>query len=264
MSNPTTTPSPRILVTNDDGITAPGLRHLVEVAQRFGTVTVVAPDSPQSGQGHAITLNDPLRLRENDFGPGVTAYECSGTPVDCVKLAKSVLFLDNPPDLCLSGINHGSNAGINILYSGTMSAAMEASLEGVPSIGFSFLDYTWDADFTPALPYVAQIVAGVLERGLQETLLLNVNLPTGQETPIRGIRVCHQAEGRWRERYAEMENPRGQKVYWLTGDFTMQDTSPEADVNALAAGYVSVVPSRHDLTAYRAMRGLQWLEKTSE
>ena len=252
---------PKILVTNDDGITAPGLKHLVEIARQFGTVTVVAPDSPQSGQGHAITLNDPLRLRENDlFGPEVRAYECSGTPVDCVKLAKSTLFRNNPPDLCLSGINHGSNAGINIIYSGTMSAAMEASLEGIPSIGFSFLDFTWEADFTPALPFVKQIVGDVLERGMQDTLLLNVNLPTGQNGPIKGIRVCHQAEGRWRETYAEMEDPRGRKVYWLTGDFTMQDESPDADVNALAANYVSVVPSTHDLTAYRAVEGMRWLE----
>ena len=251
-----------LLATNDDGITAPGLRHLVHIARKFGTVTVVAPDSPQSGQGHAITLNDPLRLKEYDgFGEGVRAFECTGTPVDCVKLAKTLLFPDGPPDLCVSGINHGSNAGINILYSGTMSAAMEASLEGIPSIGFSFLDFSWEADFAPALPFVERIIAGVLERGMQDTLLLNVNLPTGQETPIRGIRVCHQAEGRWRETYAPMEDPRGRKVYWLTGDFTLQDQSPDADVNALAAGYVSVVPSGHDLTLYPAIQKMKWLAR---
>lgn len=251
-----------ILLTNDDGITAPGLEHLVAIAARFGTVTVVAPDSPQSGQGHAITLNEPLWLKESDqFGPDIRAYECSGTPVDCVKLAKSVIFQDQKPDLCLSGINHGSNAGINILYSGTMSAAMEASLEGIPSIGFSFLDYRWEAEFEPCLPFVEQIIERVIQHGMSSTQLLNVNLPNGKEQPIRGIRICRQAEGRWKERYAEMTNPRGQKVYWLTGDFTMNDDSPDADVNALAAGYVSVVPSGHDLTAYAALEGLRFLER---
>ena len=153
---------PLILVTNDDGITAPGIRALVEVMSEIGRVVVVAPDSPQSGMGHAITMNDPLRIHKVDVFPGIEAWECSGTPVDCVKLAKHVVLKGQAIDLCVSGINHGSNASINIIYSGTLSAAMEASLEGIFSIGFSLLDYSFEADFEPAKPFIHRIATRVL------------------------------------------------------------------------------------------------------
>ena len=249
---------PLILVTNDDGITAGGINELVAIAKTFGDVIVVAPDSPQSAQGHAITIETPIFVKESDiFGPEVKAYECSGTPVDCVKIAKSVLLEGRTPDLCVSGINHGSNAAVNILYSGTMSAAMEASLEGVPSIGFSFLDYRADADFSVCRPYVQQIMAYVLENGMAEGKLYNVNIPKLPASEIKGIKVCRQADARWVEDYRVGEDPRGRPYYWLSGNFVNEDPREDTDANALAAGYVSLVPSHHDLTNHAALLSLQ-------
>ena len=254
-------PRPLILVTNDDGITAGGIAALVEVAREFGDVLVVAPDSPQSAQGHAITISVPVFVRESDvFGEAVEAYECSGTPVDCVKLAKSVLLNGRRPDLCLSGINHGSNAAINILYSGTLSAAMEASLEGIPSIGFSFLNYRADADFAVCLPYVRRLVEFVLTSGMAEGSLYNVNIPDLPAAEIRGLKVCRQAEARWVEEYVRAEDPRGRPYYWLTGRFVNEDERTDTDAYALEHGYVSLVPSLHDLTNNRALASLQTIE----
>ncbi len=251
---------PLILVTNDDGISAPGLKALVEVAQKLGDVIVVAPDSPQSGQGHAITLHDPLRLNQVDVFGNIEAYESTGTPVDCVKLAKSIVLNGRKADLCVSGINHGSNSSINIIYSGTLSAAMEASLEGIDSIGFSLLDYSWDANFDHCKSFVQEIMEYVLAQGLDNCKLLNVNLPNPKNGEIKGFRICRQAEARWVERYVENTDPRGQKYYWLTGDFVNQDSGEDTDVWALENGYVSVVPSGHDLTKYEALESLKALE----
>ena len=252
---------PLILLTNDDGITAGGIAALVEVAKEFGDVLVVAPDSPQSAQGHAITISIPVFVRESDaLGNDVEAYECSGTPVDCVKLAKSVLLNGRTPDLCLSGINHGSNAAINILYSGTLSAAMEASLEGIPSIGFSFLNYRADADFSVCLPYVRRLVEFVLTNGMTEGSLFNVNIPDLPAEQIRGLKICRQAEARWVEEYTRAEDPRGRPYYWLTGRFVNEDTRTDTDAYALENGYVSLVPSLHDLTNLRALDSLQTIE----
>jgi 5'-nucleotidase len=251
---------PLIFVTNDDGINAPGLKALVEVAREFGDLVVVAPDSPQSGQGHAITLKDPLRLKKVEIFGGIEAYECSGTPVDCVKLGKHVLLKDKPADLCLSGINHGSNASINILYSGTLSAAMEASLEGINSIGFSLLDYEWEADFESCKPLLKSLIQFVLVHGMGNCKLLNVNIPAVPATVLKGFRICRQAEARWNEHYVEGTDPRGQKYYWLTGEFTNQDHSSDTDVWALENNYISVVPSGHDLTRYDSIEALKPLE----
>ncbi len=252
---------PLILVTNDDGITAGGLRSLVNSARKFGDVLVVAPDSPQSAQGHAITIERPVFVRKsNAFGNDVEAYECSGTPVDCVKIAKSVLLDGRTPDLCVSGINHGSNAAINIIYSGTLSAAMEASLEGTPSIGFSFLDYRADADFSVCVPYVEKLIGYVLEHGMEEGNLYNVNIPNLPAGQIQGIKVCRQAEARWVEEYVKGEDPRGRPYYWLSGKFVNEEQRPDADANALQAGYVSLVPSHHDLTNHLALQKLQKIE----
>lgn len=244
---------PLILVTNDDGITAPGIKMLVEIAQELGEVVVVAPDSPQSGMGHAITLSTPLRIHRTRAFPDLQAYECSGTPVDCVKLAKYVVTKERQVDLCVSGINHGSNAAINIIYSGTMSAAMEASLEGIPSIGFSLLDYRHEADFTAARTHVKAIMEHVLKYGLEKGSLLNVNIPKLPKTEIKGIKVCRQADARWQETFAEATDPRGKKYYWLTGAFVNDDPGTDTDVWALEQGYISVVPSHHDLTNYHAL-----------
>ncbi|MBK9256945.1 MAG: 5'/3'-nucleotidase SurE [Saprospiraceae bacterium] len=249
-----------ILVTNDDGIVAPGIKALIEVASRFGEVLVVAPDSPQSGQGHAITLNNPIKLRKVNIFDGIEAYECSGTPVDCVKLAKNVILKNRKIDLCVSGINHGSNASINIIYSGTMSAAMESSLEGIDSIGFSLLNYSFDADFEGAKVYASKIIKAVLENKLPKCKLLNVNIPSCHKDDIKGIRVCRQAEGTWVEEFQEGTDPRGEKYYWLTGKFKLTDPNNDNDINALKDNYVSVVPSGHDLTFYPAIAELKYLE----
>jgi len=252
---------PLILVTNDDGLFAPGIKALIEVASELGDLLVVAPDSPQSGMGHAITIHNPLRLNKvNTFGP-VEAYECNGTPVDCVKLAKHVVLKDRKVDLCVSGINHGSNASINIIYSGTMSAAMEASLEGIDSIGFSLLDFSFDADFEPSKPYIKKIMQHVLENGLFKTKLLNVNIPKLKEGEIQGMKVCRQASARWVEEFLEAEDPRGQKYYWLTGKFVNEDEGTDTDIHALDNGYISIVPSGHDLTDYPAIAGLSALNQ---
>ena len=251
---------PLILVTNDDGMFAPGIKALVHEARKFGEVVVVAPDSPQSAKGHAVTLQDPIRINKVDAFEDITAYECTGTPVDCVKLAKYKVLNGRQIDLCLSGINHGSNASVNIIYSGTMSAAMEASLDGIPSIGFSLLNYSFEADFGPSKMIVRKIVKTILEKPIQSTKLLNVNIPDLTLDKIKGVKVCRQADGRWVEEFQEGEDPRGQKYYWLTGRFIIEDVKEGTDIHALDRNYVSVVPSGHDLTIYPAIDNNKHLE----
>ncbi|MEZ4883942.1 MAG: 5'/3'-nucleotidase SurE [Chitinophagales bacterium] len=245
-----------ILVTNDDGITAGGIRALIEVAKEFGKVVVVAPDSPQSAMGHAITITKPLRLKQVDIFEGVEAYACSGTPVDCVKLATDKV-LHRKPDLCVSGINHGSNSSINIIYSGTLSAAMEASLENINAIGFSFLDYRSDANMEVTKKYVRIIIDQVLTNGLLDHQLLNVNIPNLPEKQIKGIKICRQAKANWSEEFDERIDPQGRKYYWLSGKFTNEDAGDDTDEYALEEGYVSVVPVQHDLTAYNGIAFLK-------
>jgi len=242
-----------ILVTNDDGFYAPGLKALVAIARQHGEVVVIAPNTPQSGMGHAITMTQPLRLHKIQAFDGIESYECSGTPVDCVKLAKNVLLKERNIDLCISGINHGSNASINIIYSGTMSAAMEASLENIPSIGFSLLDYSFDADFDASSDWISQIIGHVLRKGIHSSKLLNVNIPRLGRKEIKGIRVCRQAEGNWVEEFKEGKDPRNETYYWLTGQFVCQDDGEDTDLFALSSGYISVVPSGHDLTIHHAI-----------
>lgn len=243
---------PLILVVNDDGVTAPGIRALVEAMAGLGDVVVVAPDSPQSGMGHAITLSKPLRLTAVHHFGDIKAYQCSGTPVDCVKLAVDKV-MHRKPDLCVSGINHGSNSSINIIYSGTMSAAVEASLEGIPSIGFSLCDYKLDADFTAAAYYARIVAQSVLKDGLPENVLLNVNIPKGKVEEVKGLKISRQAKAKWEEEYIEREDPFGRPYYWLTGKFVNHDEGTDTDEWALANGYVSVVPVQHDLTAHKAI-----------
>jgi 5'-nucleotidase len=251
---------PTILVTNDDGITSEGIRHLVNLMKTIGEVIVVAPNSPQSGKGHAITLEEPLRIHKVNIFEGIEAYECSGTPVDCVKLAKNVLFKNKTIDLCVSGINHGSNAGINVIYSGTMSAAMEASLEKIDSIGFSLLDYGHDADFSHANDYILLIVNQILEKNLQGSQLLNVNIPKKSNSPLKGIKICSQGEGEWIEDFVVSKDPRGIPYYWMTGEFAINKAKEGTDFWALENNYISIVPCSSDLTEYDEIVHLKYLE----
>ncbi|MBF0693889.1 MAG: 5'/3'-nucleotidase SurE [Flavobacterium sp.] len=247
---------PLILVTNDDGITAPGVRKLISIMSELGTVVVVAPDKPQSAMGHAITINNTLYL--NQLSPEnaeITEYSCSGTPVDCVKMAVSEILREKP-DLCVSGINHGSNSSINIIYSGTMSAAVEAGIEGIPAIGFSLADFDWNADFDQAEPFVRKIATEVLKNGLPEGVLLNVNIPKLKKEEIKGIKVCRQAKAQWVEKFDKRQSPGGRNYYWLTGEFVNQDKGEDTDEWALDNGFVSVVPVQFDLTAHHAMQQL--------
>jgi 5'-nucleotidase len=246
-----------ILITNDDSIAAPGIKALTEAAKQFGRVVVVAPDKPQSGMGHAITINAPLRLQQVDFINGVESYTTNGTPVDCVKLAVDKV-LHRKPDICLSGINHGANHSINVIYSGTMSAAMEAAIESIPSVGFSLLDYSMQADFEPAKIIVEKIVAQLLnEKKLDKHLLLNVNIPKLAINKIKGIKVCKQAYAKYEEKFVERLDPHGKKYYWLTGEFMNHDKGKDTDVWALANNYVSVVPVQFDLTNYTLKKQIQ-------
>jgi 5'-nucleotidase len=241
---------PVILITNDDGISAPGIRNLVEAVKGLGKVVVVAPDKPQSGMGHAITIGNPLRLNPmHHLFDGVEAWQCSGTPVDCVKLAVDKV-LRRKPDICLSGINHGANHSINVIYSGTMSAAVEAAIESIPSVGFSLLDYSVEADFTAARKYVRIIVEEILTHPLDKHLILNVNFPAVPESLIKGLKVCRQAYAKYEEDFIERNDPNSKKYYWLTGKFVNFDKGRDTDVWALEHNYVSVVPVQFDMTNY--------------
>ena len=242
---------PVILITNDDGISAPGIRNLVEAVKGLGKVVVAAPDKPQSGMGHAITIGNPLRLHPmHHLFEGVEAWQCSGTPVDCVKLAVDKV-LRRKPDLCLSGINHGANHSINVIYSGTMSAAVEAAIESIPSIGFSLLDYSVEADFSAARKYVRIIVEQILNHPpMDKHLILNVNFPAVPESLIKGLKVCRQAYAKYEEDFIERNDPNSKKYYWLTGKFVNFDKGRDTDVWALEHNYVSVVPVQFDMTNY--------------
>ncbi len=247
---------PLILVTNDDGITAPGLRALIRFMKQIGEVVVVAPDSPQSGKGHAITLDTALyvkKMKLDALNGADLEYSCSGTPADCVKMALQEI-LDRKPDICVSGINHGSNSSINVVYSGTMSAAIEAGIEGIPAIGFSLCDYSWNADFDQAGKAITNIVSKAISNGIPDNVVLNVNIPKLEETKIKGIKICRQARANWKEKFDKRTNPMGKDYYWLTGEFELLDDGKDTDEWALANGYISVVPTQFDLTAHHVLQ----------
>ncbi len=250
---------PVILITNDDDVTSKGIRSLVEAVKDLGKVVVVAPNAPQSGMGHAITIGSPLRMSKVELFKDldVEAWQTSGTPVDCVKLAVDKI-LHRKPDLCLSGINHGANHSINVIYSGTMSAAMEAAIEGIPSIGFSLLDYAYDADFTGAKEVVRKMVIELLQqKALDKHFLLNVNIPALPPAKLKGIKICKQAYAKYEEDFMERLDPHGKKYYWLTGAFKNFDKAKDTDVWALEHGYVSAVPVQFDLTNYELKKQLE-------
>jgi 5'-nucleotidase len=245
---------PLILVSNDDGITSKGILTLVNVMKQLGDVLVVAPDSPQSGMGHAITVGETLRLTESFIFEGVKAYECSGTPADCVKMARHFVLKDKvQPDIVVSGVNHGSNTSISVLYSGTMSAAIEGAIEGTPAIGFSLCDFSHKADFSHTEEHIYKITKQVLEKGLQKGVALNVNFPPKRNEPLKGIRICRQANAKWVEEFVERLDPNGRKYYWMTGNFVNFDKGGDNDEWAIANNYISVVPCQFDLTAHSAI-----------
>lgn len=242
-----------IFVTNDDGYTAKGFAAAIEVAREFGHVLAVAPATPQSGRSQAITIAEPLFLELRSRDEGAEIYSFSGTPVDCVKVAFDHILGDRRVDLVVSGINHGSNSAINVLYSGTMGAAIEGSFYGCPSVGLSLTDHDPDADFTAAGHYARRVIASLLERADEgeRPLCLNVNVPDIPQELIRGVRVCRQCRGIWREEFFAAEAPDGRPCYRLTGNYTNHEPEAEdTDEWALANGYVSVVPVQVDMTSY--------------
>ena len=246
-----------IFLTNDDGFDSCGMEALIDIARRFGRVVVVAPERPQSGMSHAFTMLSPLFIRKVRKEEGLEVYALSGTPVDCVKMAFDYLLRDERVDLVISGINHGSNSAVNVLYSGTMGAAIEGSFYDCPSVGLSLDDHGADADFEAAVVYGKRIVRSVLEKKVELPLCLNVNVPVGKPGELHGIRLCRQNRGFWREEFYRHEDPRGRAYFWLTGDFVNGEPGAEdTDEWALAHGYVSIVPVQVDLTDYRQLAAL--------
>lgn len=242
------TEKPLILITNDDSVKAPGIRALIDCIRPLGRIVVVAPDRPQSGTAHAVTIAHPLRLELITQEPGYEEYTCNGTPADCVKLAFKIV-LKRRPDFLFSGINHGTNASINIIYSGTMAAVFEGALAGVPSVGFSLDNYSLAADFAPSARFVTSIAETVIARGLPAGVCLNVNIPAVPEEMIRGIRVCRQAKGTWQEDFDEREDPNGRKYYWMKGVYVSMEKNEESDQWAVENNYVAIVPVQFDFTA---------------
>ena len=240
---------PLILITNDDSVCAKGLQVLIESVREYGDVVVMSTEVNASGKSHALTTNQPLRVRKVREDDGLEVYACNGTPVDCVKLAET-FFCERRPNLVLSGINHGSNASINVIYSGTMGAVVEAAINGMPAVGFSLLNHDADADFSACVPIVKTIVKEVLENGLPDRLSLNVNIPNLAISQIKGVRVCREAKAYWADSYEKRIDPMGKDYYWLTGNFICNDKTEDTDIWALDNGYVSIVPTRPDFTSF--------------
>lgn len=246
-----------IFLTNDDSYRSKGFAAAIEIARKFGRVIAIAPDAPQSGMSQAITIYNPLYLRKVREEEGVLVYSLNGTPVDCVKMAFDHFFRDEKVDLVISGINHGSNAAVNVLYSGTMGAAIEAAFYDIPSIGLSLTDHNLDADFEGAVKYGSKIVESVLNGDIPTPLCLNVNVPNIPCSEIKGIRLSRQTRGYWREEFYKRTDPHGRDYFWLTGAFSnAEPDAEESDEWALANGYVAVVPIQVDLTAYKQMEQL--------
>ena len=253
-----------IFVTNDDGYQAKGFAAAIEVAREFGRVVAVAPAEPQSGRSQAITMYDPLFLEQRRKEEGVEVYSLTGTPVDCVKWAFDYLFEEGAVDLVISGINHGSNSAINVLYSGTMGAAIEGSFYGCPSVGLSLTTHDTDAEFESAKHYAREIIASVLENphNGNQPLCLNVNVPNIPFEDIKGVKVCRQCRGIWREEFFPYEDPRGKPYFWLTGSYTnYEPAAADTDEWALKEGYVAVVPVQIDMTSYGQISYLERILK---
>lgn len=245
-----------ILVCNDDGIFSNGIRALADVARDFGDVAVVAPDRQQSAVGHSITIMDPLRTTSFELKNGLVGTAVNGTPADCVKLAHDQL-LKRKPDLVLSGINHGSNAGINIIYSGTVSAATEGTILGYPSIAVSCMDFSEDADLTGAKEAAARAIEFVFKNGLPRGITLNVNAPSG---PLKGLKWTRQADSRYTDEYEARVDPHKRPYFWITGRLQIFDEGDDVDINVLKEGIASITPIQYDLTAYRVYKEISKMD----
>jgi len=245
---------PLILITNDDGADAPGILVLSRLMMQIGEVVVLAPDGPRSAQSNALTVTHPIRFKKIEEKEGLTRYSCTGTPTDCIKLALNEI-VERQPDLIVSGINHGSNAAINVIYSGTMGAVLEGCENGILSIGFSIDNHSIEADFSEFEQYVLKISKETLKNGLPHGVCLNVNAPKGK---IAGIKVARQCDGRWTKEFAKRTDPQGRAYFWLTGNFENHEPeNEETDEWALSKGYVSIVPTKIDMTAYDAMTAIR-------
>ena len=248
---------PLILITNDDGYRAGGLQALIEAARLYGDLLVVASHESQSGMSHAITVKVPLHLEKRIEEPGFTMYVSNGTPVDCIKIALNKL-VPRHPDLLLTGINHGANSSVSVLYSGTMAAAIEGCMYHIPAIGFSLLDHSPNADFAPYTGHIRTIIEKVMKNGLQRGTCLNVNIPKIPAGDIKGFRVCRQARGYWIEEFERRIDPNHREYYWLTGEFFNEEPDArDTDEWALKHGFISVVPVQIDMTCYKSMDKLK-------
>ncbi len=246
-----------ILVTNDDGFQSKGIESLSKIATEFGDVVVVAPEKSQSGMSHSVSLGTPLFLTSHKSNNGHSMYSCSGTPADCVKIALHKV-LDRKPDLIISGINHGSNASVSAIYSGTIAAAREGTLNGIPSLGFSLLNHSDNADFDTSAHYSRIIIKKVLENGIPENFCLNVNIPDIKIEDIKGIKLCRQTRGKWVEEFDKRTNPSKREYYWLTGQFSnFEPHAEDTDEWALLNNFVSIVPIDVDLTSYHVLNQLK-------
>lgn len=247
---------PLILITNDDGYRAKGFHKLISLMRKIGEVIAISTEKPMSGQSHSITNNEPLRVYMADQDVDYKLYVCTGRPVDCIKMGYR--FTDERiPDLVVSGINHGSNASSNVVYSGTMGAALEACMDGVPAIGFSVDSYSSNADFDHVDYYVDTIARRVLEEGLPKGVCLNVNMPKKSDEPIKGIKICRQAKGRWSQTFEHRVDPFGRDYYWLTGYFIEEDNGDDTDLCAIKNNYVAIVPTMFDMTSYSSFEMLK-------
>ncbi|MEX0944685.1 MAG: 5'/3'-nucleotidase SurE [Balneolaceae bacterium] len=247
---------PLILVCNDDGIFSPGIKALAEVADEFGDVEIIAPDRQQSAVGHSITIQTPLRTRAFRIDDRFNGQAVSGTPADSIKLAHNQL-LKRKPDLVVSGINHGSNAGINILYSGTVSAATEGTILGYPSIAISCTDFDEKADLTGCQNAARKVIGYVLNHGLPKGVTLNLNAPAGE---LKGIKWVRQANSRYVEEFEGRVDPHNRDYYWMTGKFQMLDNDEDNDISAINRGFASLTPIQYDLTSYSLLSELKEIE----
>lgn len=251
---------PNILVVNDDGFQAKGLKKLTDLMRQIGNVTVISTEQPMSVQSHSMTLRDPLRVNMLEKDVDYIKYVSSGRPVDCVKIGYQYFMTENP-DIVVSGINHGSNASTNVVYSGTMAAVVEACMDGIKAVGFSLDCYDADAYFDHLDKYIIDFTKKILKDGLPQGVCLNINFPAFSNEKIKGVKVCHQANARWKEEYVRRVDPYGHDYFWLTGEFVESGPQADTDVAALKDNYISVVPIHYDWTAYNFIDHFKSWEK---